>query len=143
MSLVLSIPVLGLERVCPRRAVLGLGLGFFCVFGLGLEPCVLDQTSDKNVTCGPETAMLRTKNLNFFLVIRLNWLAKIESRGPRPPDCQILVNYNFTHVLLMYAKMLIETETDLWWHFNWGGAGPPTPSGYAYGNSVMNIAQAV
>ena len=31
------------------RAVLGLGLGFFCVLGLGLEPCVLDSTSDKNV----------------------------------------------------------------------------------------------
>ena len=29
------------------RAVLGLGLGFFCVFGLGLgfEPCVFDSTS--------------------------------------------------------------------------------------------------
>ena len=27
------------------RAVLGLGLGFFCVLGLGLEPCVLDSTS--------------------------------------------------------------------------------------------------
>ena len=31
-----------------ENAVLGLGLGFFCVFGLGLglEPCVLDSTSD-------------------------------------------------------------------------------------------------
>ena len=29
------------------RAVLCLGLGFFCVLGLGLEPCVLDSTSDK------------------------------------------------------------------------------------------------
>ena len=27
------------------KAVLGLGLGFFCVLGLGLEPCVLDSTS--------------------------------------------------------------------------------------------------
>ena len=28
------------------RAVLGLGLRFFCVLVLGLEPCVLDSTSD-------------------------------------------------------------------------------------------------
>ena len=27
------------------KAVLGLGLGFFCVLGLGLEPCVLDSIS--------------------------------------------------------------------------------------------------
>ena len=27
------------------KAVLGLRLGFFCVLGLGLEPCVLDSTS--------------------------------------------------------------------------------------------------
>ena len=67
LALASSIPVLGLERVCPRkgcpwpwpraflslasrgfvlgRAVLGLGFGFFCVLGLGLEPCVLDSTS--------------------------------------------------------------------------------------------------
>ena len=30
------------------RAVLGLGLGFFCFLGLGLEPCVLDSTSGNN-----------------------------------------------------------------------------------------------
>ena len=29
-----------------EKAVLGLGLGFFCVLGLGLEACVLDSTSD-------------------------------------------------------------------------------------------------
>ena len=29
------------------KAVLGLGLGFFCVLVLGLEPCVLDSTSGK------------------------------------------------------------------------------------------------
>ena len=44
--------VLGLEHSCswPRvsvlfKAVLGLSLGFFCVLGLRLEPCVLDSTS--------------------------------------------------------------------------------------------------
>ena len=41
LALASSIPVLGLGK-----AVLGLGLGFFCVLGLGLEPCVLDSTSD-------------------------------------------------------------------------------------------------
>ena len=38
MALVSTVSVLG-------RAVLGLGLGFFCVLGLGLEPNVLDSTS--------------------------------------------------------------------------------------------------
>ena len=38
LSLASRVSVLG-------RAVLGVGLGFFCVPGLGLEPCVLDSTS--------------------------------------------------------------------------------------------------
>ena len=38
LSLASRVSVLG-------KAVLGLGLGFFCVLGLGLEPCVLDSTS--------------------------------------------------------------------------------------------------
>ena len=45
--------VLGLEHSCPwpqersvlGKAVLGLGFGFFCVLGFGLEPCVFDSTS--------------------------------------------------------------------------------------------------
>ena len=42
LSLASRVSVLG-------KAVLGLGLGlgFFCVLGLGLEPCVLDSTSAK------------------------------------------------------------------------------------------------
>ena len=44
VSLASSIPVIDLERVCLGKAVLGLGF-FFCVLGLGLEPCVLDSTS--------------------------------------------------------------------------------------------------
>ena len=40
MSLALSIPALGLEK-----SVLGLGLGFFRIIGLGFERCVLDSTS--------------------------------------------------------------------------------------------------
>ena len=40
LALALSIPVLGLGK-----AVLRFGSRFFCVLGLGLEPCVLDSTS--------------------------------------------------------------------------------------------------
>ena len=50
MSLVLG---LGLEHSCPwpreclssERLSLALASDFFCVLGLGLEPCVLDSTS--------------------------------------------------------------------------------------------------
>ena len=56
LALASSIPVLGLESVCPRRGCpwpwpriffvfLALASDFFCVLGLGLEPCVLDSTS--------------------------------------------------------------------------------------------------
>ena len=44
LTLASSIPVLGLERFCPRK---GCPWIFFCVLGLGLEPYVLDSTSDK------------------------------------------------------------------------------------------------
>ena len=37
------------------KAVLGLGLGFFCVLGLGLEPCVLDSTSANSCPKKPES----------------------------------------------------------------------------------------
>ena len=67
---------------------------------------------NKKVTCRPEVATLRTKTLNFTRFIHLNWLAKIELRGPGPPDCQIDVNYCFTRVLLLNAKMLKETEIE-------------------------------
>ena len=41
------IPVLGLESVCPRKGCpWPWPRIFFCVLGLGLEPCVLDSTSD-------------------------------------------------------------------------------------------------
>ena len=54
MSLVLG---LGLEHSCPwpreclssERLSLALASDFFCVLGLGLEPCVLDSTSDSYV----------------------------------------------------------------------------------------------
>ena len=40
-----SIPVLGLESVCPRKGCPWPWI-FFCVLSLGLEPCVLDSTSN-------------------------------------------------------------------------------------------------
>ena len=51
LALASSIPVLGLESVCPRKGCpWSLASDFFCVLGLGLglEPCVLDSTSVKN-----------------------------------------------------------------------------------------------
>ena len=45
LALASSIPVLGLESVCPRKGCpWPWPRIFFCV--LGLEPCVLDSTSD-------------------------------------------------------------------------------------------------
>ena len=38
----------------------------------------------KKVRRGPELAAFRTKTLNFTRIKHLNWLAKIELRGPRP-----------------------------------------------------------
>ena len=74
-----------------------------------------------------EVATFRTKTVYFTRVIHLNWLAKIKLRGPGRHDRQIVVNYCFTRVLL-YAKMLRETETEETigfyvtvyhcWHFN-------------------------
>ena len=45
----------------------------------------------KKARCGPEIATFRTKTLHFLLVIRLNWLAKIELRGVRSPWSSILL----------------------------------------------------
>ena len=63
------------------------------------------------VRSGPEIATFRIKTLNFTWVI--HWLAKIELRGPGTPGSILLlfVNYCCTRVLL-YAKMLKETETE-------------------------------
>ena len=50
LALASSIPVLGLESVCPRKGYpWPRPRIFFCVLGLGLEPCVLDSTSDSYV----------------------------------------------------------------------------------------------
>ena len=63
---------------------------------------------------GPEVVTFRTKTLDFTMVIRLNWLEKVKLRGlGRAPCSSILfiVNNCYTRVLL-YAKMLKETEND-------------------------------
>ena len=54
LALVSLVLCLGLEHSCPwpreclssERLSLALASDFFCVLGLGLEPCVLDSTSD-------------------------------------------------------------------------------------------------
>ena len=64
MSLVLG---LGLEHSCPwpredlSSKRLSLASNFFCVLGLGLEPCVLDSTSDAGSLCPSEGMMKSTK----------------------------------------------------------------------------------
>ena len=46
LALASSISVFGLERLCPRKGCpWPWPRIFFCVLGLGLEPCVLDSTS--------------------------------------------------------------------------------------------------
>ena len=46
LALASSIPVLGLKSVCPRKGCpWSWPRIFFCVLGLGFEPCVLDSTS--------------------------------------------------------------------------------------------------
>ena len=48
LALASSIPVLGLERFCPRKGCpWPWPRIFLCVFGLGLEPYVLDSTSGR------------------------------------------------------------------------------------------------
>ena len=65
----------------------------------------------KKVKLGPKVATFRTKTLNFTPVLHLNWLAKIELRGPVPIFVNIVGHYCCTRVLL-HAKKLKETETE-------------------------------
>ena len=52
-----------------EKAVLGLGLGFFCVLGLGLEPCVLDSTS----AVYKSYSMIRVKVIKIMLSFVSLW----------------------------------------------------------------------
>ena len=45
----------------------------------------------KKARCESEIATFRTKTLNFFRVIRLNWQAKIDLRGSRGPWSAVLL----------------------------------------------------
>ena len=50
LALASSIPVLGLESACPRKGCpWPWPRIFFCVLGLGLEPCVLDSTPSRRL----------------------------------------------------------------------------------------------
>ena len=107
--------------------------------------CWLLHYVRKKLRWGPEIATCRTKILDFTLVIRLNWLKKIELRKVRwAPWSSILfiVNCCCTRVLL-HAKMLKRnwkwknkiflSNFCRWWHFNWGVPGPLLHSpGYVY-----------
>ena len=73
LALASSLPVLGLKIVCPRRAVLSLGLGLFCVFGLvSSTPSQLftefqlgfrsKHSTDNEITCDYETILKELEN---------------------------------------------------------------------------------
>ena len=95
--------VLGLEHSCPwpREGLssekLSLALDFFCVLGLGLEPCLLDSTTATYRTVLPFFLVgllsgmrlyLQPSNKNLCATIGydLDWNAEVESRtqGSRP-----------------------------------------------------------
>ena len=73
----------------------------------------------KKSRCGPEISTFRTKTLHFLGVIRLNWLAKIELRGPGAN------NKLFCHIFVI-GKIVI------------GGRPCPPPIVYAYAPSEEN-----
>ena len=73
--------------------------------------CWLLHYVHKKLRWGPETPTFRTKILDFILVIRLNWLKKIELRRyARPPGRQYYLL--LITVVRVYAKMLKETENE-------------------------------
>ena len=74
MSLVLG---LGLKHSCPwpreglslERLSLALASDFFCVLGLGLEPCVLDSTSDNIFTDETRVQVFYTSDKILLLIL--------------------------------------------------------------------------
>ena len=103
VSLVLG---LGLEHSCPwpreclssERLSLALASDFFCVLGLGLEPCVLDSTSANHVfaqliSMPPKSyLMLRLKSSIFYqnkpkikLLLQKENFSSAGVFAPRPP----------------------------------------------------------
>ena len=82
----------------------------------------------KKFRWGPEVATFRTKTLDFTLVIRLNWLKKIELRGcAGPPGRQYYsllrkdakTNWKWRNKAFAFSLNFCRC-----WHFNWGGPGP-------------------
>ena len=94
--------VLGLEHSCPwpreclssERLSLALASDFFCVLGLGLEPCVLDSTSDirackrgGTITSGPKNfrrlikITLKTEQRSLLRTQRADIIKTLEQRS--------------------------------------------------------------
>ena len=100
VSLVLG---LGLEHSCPwpreylssERLSLALASDFFCVLGLGLEPCVLDSTSaneDEN------RKTLKTASLNSrFTVLENNSVLLTCSLLKKICNLMLLLAHKLTH----------------------------------------------
>ena len=103
-----------------------------------------------------EVATFGTKTLDFTLIIRLNWLEKIELMGcAGPPGCQyylllITVVRVYCCTQRCWKKLKMKKQAFLsnfchWWHFDWGGRGPVWlrlwKRGYVItiGSSVLNI----
>ena len=97
LALASSIPVLGLESVCPRKGCpwpWPWPRVFFCVLGLGLglEPCVLDSTSVSyyNRNNYGQTPKIYHYSVNFDsvglvpILLLLCWIAQC--------TCKLLVN---------------------------------------------------
>ena len=86
VSLVLG---LGLEHSCPwprevlssERLSLALASDFFCVLGLGLEPCVLDSTSAKYLTKRLHQSLFLTPTTSFEVFNLVSDLKNTKSTG--------------------------------------------------------------
>ena len=84
LALVSLVLCLGLEHSCPwpreclslERLSLALASDFFCVLGLGLEPCVLDSTSGSNIIKSYNSKKLTSINLIRVHFIRKNHLGQ-------------------------------------------------------------------
>ena len=133
LALASSIPVLGLERFCPRKGCpwpWPWPRIFFCVLGLGLglEPCVLDSTSGlhsnlvrflakKKVfahrfcaqTICPSSVAKEGPCHNFAyfsMLIKQSWRPKGGGHGPMPPGNTPWL-YPFPFLLASTSYMLL------------------------------------
>ena len=98
------------------RLSLALASDFFCVLGLGLEPCVLDSTSCiYKKKSSLRLQFLKQRFLHCFLPgYALKLVGKILNwggSGPLVVNIDIIANYCLTRTLL-YGEILKETETE-------------------------------